>query len=656
MLPREVGVLKHLSVKNFRGLRSLAADLDPVTAFLGPNSSGKTSALHAIRLACDLLWRALASERPAKLRNVEGVDWIVVTEDTLIVDPSSLLPLADWRALFVDQQVGERVAFEVSLSFDEAEPVQAVWVQVQCARNEQLKLSVWVRSTEAAAMVKGLPSRSQHVNRRLTEFLLQHAPRAVFIPPFYGTVPAEELRNRAVIELRLGAGDQSHVVRNLVTGLSPQRFQQLSSFLNETLGGTRLTSRTSGDDLQSSPTLSVGFRDSNGELELSAAGAGLINLVALYAAMSRWKEEGSTRPLIYLLDEPEAHLSPRVQADSAARLARLVTEEFDAQLILATHSVDILNRLAEQGARLLRCEREATPSVTALEGDASLFDDLAGWVDMTPYTAINFLASRRLLFVEGADELVVLPKLAELRFRNDPQRVRAFRRWTIVPLDGAKNKVVADLIARVLQSEAIRARARDAPFQVMVVLDRDYERTPGWTTPVPHGPITHSELVWRQHSLESLLVTPAVLTRWVRAFLGTNTPNDIDRIVHGAVSAADADEVLRRAAISFITGQRITDLLRDGVSIQADYGRAIREATDQAQQAVLADPPGWHRGKDRAAFILGKVREALTPQARAAFPTSVVKLVERTDLSGFGIGMEAIPEEVNALLDRMVAP
>lgn len=644
--PRQA-VLQRVAFTNFRGFRSFEAEFAAVTALLGPNSSGKTTALHAIRLACELLQVALASEARARL---DG-ETIVVGDDELVREPSRLLPLVDWQALFVDQEVGEGTRFEIRLDFAQTDPITQVKVGVTCVRNQQLKLWAHIIAPTVAAEVSALPRRSHLVNRRLSEFVRTHAPMAILVPPFYGTVLNEEYRARAVINRLLGSGDQSHVVRNLIADLDPDRFVRLNSFLRETIGA-ELRYRTSSDRLQTESPLRVTFVDTNGEIELSAAGAGLINLVALYAALSRWSNDPGQRPLIFLLDEPEAHLHPRLQADSAARIAKLVTDEFAAQLVLATHSVDILNRLAREGARLLRCDRAATPSVTVLASDAELFNDLSGWVDLAPYTAINFLASRRVAFCEGRDELAILPKLAALRYRNDSGRLTAFRRWALIELQGSGNARVAELLSRLVDSDVVRAQAQEGAFRVLVVLDRDFERQPGFSDS-QHRNVSHSTLVWSSHSLESLLLQPSVLAVWIRALLGDQTPADIDAYIQRATSEADADPTLCDAAKTALSTAMILRDQRGGVVLANDGGRAIQECISQAASLVSAAPSQWQRGKDRGRFILGKIRDALPPALKRSLPGDIILLVERADANRIGDPQSAIPGEVEQLLSRM---
>lgn len=645
-------MLKHIAIENFRGFKTFEADLGPVTAFLGPNSSGKTTVLQAVRVACELLRLALQSGFPPRVERqaATGEDWIVVTR-AMPLQADALLPLMNWQALFRDQRAAEGDHFVLDLRFSDEDTIQALWVQVT-VRSQNLRLEVQVRSASALAQIEGLSARSPRRSQLLTATLAADAPVAVFVPPFYGTVAAEEYRARAAVDQRIGAGDQRQVVRNLVTALEPDQFDRLDPLLGALLN-TSLTGRTSGDAIEREPLLEVRFRDNNGELELSAAGAGLVNMIAMYSALARWRREARERPVLFLLDEPEAHLSPRNQSEMASRMSRLVTVELGAQLLLATHSVDLLNRLSQEGARLLRCDRQATPSVTSLDSDASLFDDLGGWADLTPYTAINFLASRRVLFVEGADELAVLPLLGALRFRNDPGALRRFRQWAIVELQGARNAPMAALLARLMQNDAVRASARHGGFEAMVVLDRDYEREPGTTTTEDKG-VRQTTIIWSVHSLESLLVAPGVLSRWLRAWLGSRAPTDLDARVAAAIDAANRDQELNDDAIQRYASAALLSRMRDGASLSAAHGQAVRDVTAEAQRRIREDPAVWQHGKLRAQFILGALRVGL--DGAAQLPTDIIRLVERTDPNRIGLSIEAIPPEVNALLERMARP
>lgn len=132
---------------------------------------------------------------------------------------------------------------------------------------------------------------------RLREGLQRIAPRAVFVPPFYGVTRLEEYRTLPVVD---------RIVRNLVARLDGAARLRLNALLGRTVGAS-VERRTSQADAEGSSELVVTYRDTNGELELSSAGAGLISLIALYAAMERVRGERQTagdRAIMFLLDEP----------------------------------------------------------------------------------------------------------------------------------------------------------------------------------------------------------------------------------------------------------------------------------------------------------------------------------------------------------------
>lgn len=655
-------MLTRVQFFNFRGFRHLDARVGPVTAFLGPNSAGKTTALHAVRLACQLLHEGITSTPSARVENDEdGLPWVVVTRDGL-VSGATLLPLSDWRALFVDQEVGEGVRFSITLFFEPSDPLQVLQVSVSCARNEQLKLEVRVQCQEAIDAVKDLPPRSSLRGPRLSAIVSRLAPEAVFVPPFYGTVLNEEYRARTVIDRLLGSGDQSHVVRNLVASLEPDEFSRLNRFLQQAMGAT-LTYRTTGDALQSESPLKVKFQDSNGSIEISAAGAGLVNLVALFCALTRLRRTAAEKPVIFLLDEPEAHLHPRLQADSTARLGSLVVEEFGAQLLLATHSVDILNRLALDGAVLLRVDRTAAPSAVVMDDHAQLFADLRTWVDLTPYTAIHFLASRRVLFCEGDGDRDALTLFARLKFRHDPARLRRFQAWTMARLNGAANHALAPLLTRLIRNEAVQTQARSGGFQVITVLDRDHIRTPGTRSDMQDG-VEETTVVWSQYSIESLLLTPEALRAWVVAWIATwkarrseraaYDPPDLSSVIVAALADADAHTELNTSALEHLAAAMAMGDLFDDNGRKLGGEKKVIYAFRRASERVSAEPQVWQRGKDRAALVLGRVREALSQPGPSQFPTDILRLLADTDLDMLGDPRAAIPAEIGALLERML--
>lgn len=647
-------MLSRVQIENFRGLRALDADFDATTVLLGPNSSGKTSILHAIRLATELVDVLLRDEGTRLAADVasDGRRRLKLGE-TIITDHGSLLPIPDWRALFVDRITDHPIC--IRLEFD-TRPIghEITAVEVRLARyaNDQLKATAFVDSDELHAQLD-VRRISAQLRARSIEHVTRHLPRAVLVPPFYGAIRDEEYRVRAVVDRLLGGGDQSHVVRNLVVRLDRQQLERLDSFLKDTVGA-RIRYRTSPDDIEATSSLVVRYSDSNGELELSTAGAGLVNLVSLFASLSRWEQASRERALIIMLDEPEAHLHPRLQAESAERLSRLVTDDFGAQLVAATHSVDIINRLGERGARLLRVERSAEPSVLAIAGHSELMSELSEWTDLTPFTAINFLAARRVVFVEGPHDKRALERLAAAYFRSNPRDREGFDRWTMVPLGSVTRAPSVRLLTHLLQTDAIVARARDGAFKAVTVTDPDasVEREPGIAQVDASSPVEAWQCVWPGYSIETLLTQPAILAEWLNAY-AEGGYSDAASHAELAARAADADDTLNdeardRRAVALMRAARAEDERRGN----SDQG--IKDALAQAREDVRRDPARWQKGKDRAAVVLGWIKAHAPTEVAGHLPSNILELIRQTDLNRLPSPTRAVPPAVRDLFALLV--
>lgn len=639
-------MLTRIELSKFRGFAELAADLRPVTVVLGPNSSGKTTLLHAVRVTLQLLEQALRQDSPRRREDVEGDGWIIVAKNGVIQDHAELLPLTDRDALFFNRNVGES-PLQIRLLFSAQDPVEEIVLHIWWGRNQQLKYELWARAPRVNEEVVGLPSNSKFVSERMHRFLSDHAPREVFIPSFYGVVREEELRARAVVGRLLGAGDQSHIVRNLVARLDNDAFERLNRFLTRTMG-TKIVRRTPAAEADRLLSLEVCFRDSNGDLELSSAGAGLINLIALYSALERFGEESRTRPIIYLLDEPEAHLHPRLQGEMAQLVSTLVVKEFESQVIMATHAVEIINRIGmSDDAVLLRIDR-TSPSATVLRGQPEIVAELESWADMTPFSALNFLASRRVIFHEGKTDARMIRRCAELRYRTSLRHKDRFDAWTFAELGGSGNHGMAKVLLKLIERVAPATASAAAPLRVVTVLDRDHHRAPGMSEEETKDAAIARTLVWNRHSIESLFLTPPILSEWLRAWLDEHAPADLEHRIEDALAAADRDEDLCREA----QGQLQVALLRHGGSrSEHEIVRAFREAN----RLVRDDPATWQRGKDRARFVLGRIRDGLGHETGRRLPTELSNLLDGVDTNHFGMTEPAIPPEIRTLLDFMTA-
>ncbi|HSO00167.1 MAG TPA: AAA family ATPase [Candidatus Nanopelagicales bacterium] len=642
-------MLRRVELRNFRGFRSLDVACGPVTGIIGKNSSGKTSILHAVRMVAEAFALALADDeiRPQANRTDH---WIDVCTREVILEPARLVGLADWRQLFTDAQVGEGVSLSIELTFEETDAVQAAALELHYGRNAQLQLTLNVQSRAVTEAVSALPKKSVHRPRRLRDELEKAAPRVVFVPAFYGVTRVEEYRTQPLVDRLLGSGDQSHIVRNLVARLDGAALARMNAFLGGALRA-QIVHRTAQQDAESRPDLVVTYQDTNGALELSSAGAGLIGLVALYAALERIREErkrNEQRPVLFLLDEPEAHLHPRLQGDVGEELARLAAE-FGVQLLIATHSVEMVNRLGRRPETALLSVDRVTSTATALQSENDRLRALDEFCDLSPFTSLSFLASRRILFYEGPSDLRVLDTCARVYFRSDPARLRRFERYTPVALEGVGNAVAPRVLQKVLTPGLFPKIDADQPVRAAMALDRDYVRDPKpaqLTQVAPH--FDAIEVVWSRHCIESLFLDRACLAAWLAPYVKTDAQK-LQQLIEDAITAANAERALEDAAYEGRYRFHRRPDAQGRMATEQIAGKATRDE-------VRADPATWQPGKRRAAFVLERVRAGLPPEDRRNLRGGLPDLLAGAAGVVTADPTVLVPREVRAFLDLLVAP
>lgn len=650
-------MLSRIEVQNFRGLSALDVELAPATVLVGPNSCGKTTVLHAVQLACSAL--NFAFERRAIDEDKQEDGWLTLYSDKPIRDDQQFLPTTRWYELFSDADPDK--AIKIRLHFSEEHAIKQIYVDLHVGRADALRMTVAIQAAkehslraqfESAAPGRG--RRRAELHAALLEQIGSHLPRAVFIPAFYGVVREEEYRSRAAVEAQLQGGQQGQVVRNLLVRL--ESLEDLNDFLALAGLQARVDSCTPQQKTDTTRYLEVLFRDRNGPLELSSAGTGLASMLALYAAIRNSRVANvQGRAVLFMFDEPEAHLHPRLQGEVAARLLEMVTKA-GAQLLCATHSVEMINRLGrDPRALVLRIDRDRGGQVRTLYSEEERMDDLSAWCDLSPFAQLNLLSTRRIVFFEGPSDYKILRRCAELHLGSDPSRLDRVKDFTPAQLDGTPNSKAKDLFKKALEPIFKQLPAGEQ-VRVVRILDRDYGRPPTIERQIDEkAHYEELDVVWSRHSIESLFLDPECLTEWLDAALrDPQRPPELDKaailkLVQAAVIAADKDPQLNEDAKNKI--------LPNFVDGRTDHH--IMKAISQAKTTIENEPAIYQRGKDRAKFVLDHVRQALfaDPQTKRLanrVRRDIAQLVDDSPLRpNLLLPPALIPPEIKQVLDFM---
>lgn len=418
--PAERGVLiKRVQFTRFKQFDQATFDFNPsnVTFLAGGNNSGKSSILHGLAV-----WEFC---KVASLMERGEDAFLAVTEG--------------------------RQGF--GLGDDEFSPINVpslkhLWTNLKTAKGEAdpdgytLKIRCeWDGPDEAKHLEFALSLANDRLFIKPTSSNLQaddRVPTAALLPPFAGISAREGRIVGALRRRRIGEGLAGAVLRNLLldmyhanlrererlragkSKISDNDLRRLREsdpweLLQDALRRTFSAELIIGDfreEYHSYISVQVAKGDVEGykltrwpkynTKDLMVEGSGFLQWLSVFTLATADDVE------VLLLDEPDAHLHPTLQAQMVEQLEVLATRK-NKQVFLATHSSEILKtvdhrkifQVRRQGSGYLKEDQQ---KVGLLAGIGS---DYAPRLDRVRKT-------KRLLFVEGSSDVGILKKFCEI--------------------------------------------------------------------------------------------------------------------------------------------------------------------------------------------------------------------------------------------------
>lgn len=199
---------------------------------------------------------------------------------------------------------------------------------------------------------------------------------SAYIPGVAGIPLLEEKRSKLVVHRSAAAGDANMVLRNMLDLLRSETIngrnglELVSNLVARVMGDFAL--RVDFDDEKHSRVYAafrageMGAAGDRAFRPLELAGIGYLQVLQIFCYLVYF------RPVLLLVDEPDAHLYPIAQERLVEILAE-VAAEFDSQVLLTTHSPSIVRALP-QASRVIWMKDGAV----APNGDSSA-RQLMGW-------------------------------------------------------------------------------------------------------------------------------------------------------------------------------------------------------------------------------------------------------------------------------------
>ena len=381
-------MLTRLVIRDFKRFGEVEIDLGSPVVFIGPNNSGKTSAMQALAL-WDVGLKRWNEKRAGKSTPEKRPGVTVNRRDLVAVPiPDAKLLWRDLHVRDVRQVDGRQRTSNIRIALVvEGVSRDRRWrcgLEFDYANEESFYCRPLRLSEDGTAGSMQVPDDAGHA-------------RIAFLPPMSGLAATETRLDQGAVNVRIGEGRTAEVLRNLCFRIHEEESSAWTALVDHvrSLFGVELDAPRY---VAERGEIAMAYRERGAGLDLSSSGRGLQQTLLLLAYM--YGNPGA----VLLLDEPDAHLEILRQRQ-IYRLLTDVARETGSQIIAASHSEVLLNeaagqdvvvafvgrphRIDDRGSQVLKALRE-------IGFDQYYQAEQTGWV----------------LYVEGSTDLSMLQAFA----------------------------------------------------------------------------------------------------------------------------------------------------------------------------------------------------------------------------------------------------
>ena len=391
-------MLTNLTIRNFKRFDEVEVELGSPVAFIGPNNSGKTSAMQALALWDVGLKRW--NEKHAGKGAPEKRPGVTVNRRDLVSIPVPSARLL-WNGLRIrdhlrenGRQETQNVRIDVIVEGVSDGNKWTCGLEFDYANEESFYCRPLRRGTGKMPDRMEIPDGAGQV-------------QIAFLPPMSGLAATETRLDHGAVNVRVGEGRTAEVLRNLCFRIhedSPKDWGKLTKQIMSLFGVELEPPRY----ITERGEIAMSYRERDVTLDLSSSGRGLQQTMLILAYL--YANPGA----VLMLDEPDAHLEILRQR----QIYRLITDTAAAsgsQVIAASHSEVLLDeaagkdmvvafigkphRIDDQGSQLLK-------SLKDIGFEDYYQAEQTGWV----------------LYLEGSTDLSILQAFARRLGHEDAER------------------------------------------------------------------------------------------------------------------------------------------------------------------------------------------------------------------------------------------
>ena len=457
-------MIQRVTIRRFKRFKEVTFVVPGHIVLAGPNNTGKTTMLQAV-----VAW-SLALNRWKQLNDFQRHGG-AYTKAPIARQAFSAVPLRAFDLLWTERQYSGSIEIEIQSARGWTVPVELIADSTE-------QLYVRPKATAEPATVRRADLMT------------------VYVPPMTGLSTDEPVYQRPKQDQLLGQGKPGDIIRNLlVDAHQSSAWDALKDSIRRLFGYELIPPDATGADIIAEYRMQA----DGSRLDIASAGSGFQQVLMLLTFLY-------TRPAsVLLLDEPDAHLHVILQ-DAIYGELRSVAAKQNSQLIIATHSEVIINSVEPTELCIILNEPRMLAST---EERRALIESLGA---LSNEDIMKAMQAPGILYLEDYTDLEILRAWA--RILNHPTldilTTRLLWKKTVAqPRPGAAGIPAKE------HYEALRLVRDDLPGLELVDGDARPE--------IQATPITGQGLQcarWKRYEIESYLLHPEALARFVRHVVG----------------------------------------------------------------------------------------------------------------------------------------
>jgi ABC-type lipoprotein export system ATPase subunit len=315
--------LREITIRNFKAIEDTTVALGEFNVIVGTNGSGKSSILQALHWVF----------QSGRNRNIEANK-----------DKKKGATLSEKDATFIPTPEYKNAGYGYEYGNKQGTPQLDLIVRSQDDDGNDFLTEMWIKSARNEGITVHVPS----ANPLVTKIRDQNREFSAYIPGLAGIPLTEEKRSKLIVQRLAAAGDANTVLRNVLDLLRKEKIKHqdgleiIEEYVSRIVGNVSIQVEFEDDK---NTRIAARFQTENMKREdprrfkpLELAGIGFLQVIQIFAYLVYF------RPVILLVDEPDAHLHPTAQERLVTVLSEAATR-FGTQVIMTTHSPSVIRAL-----------------------------------------------------------------------------------------------------------------------------------------------------------------------------------------------------------------------------------------------------------------------------------------------------------------------